>query len=54
MTDVEIKYKGPNFTVAAPDESYAHDDFVDSLAMACSLTRELVMPEINVSSSPFF
>jgi len=54
MTDVEIKYKGPNFTVAAPDETYAHDDFVDSLAMACSLTRELVMPEINVSSSPFF
>jgi hypothetical protein len=54
MTDVEIKYKGPNFTVAAPDETYAHDDFVDSLAMACSLTRELVMPEISVSSSPFF
>jgi len=54
MTDVEIKYKGPNFTVAAPDETYAHDDFVDSLAMACSLTRELVMPEVNVSSSPFF
>ena len=54
MTDVEIKYKGPNFTVAAPDETYAHDDYVDSLAMACSLTRELVMPEVNVSSSPFF
>jgi hypothetical protein len=54
MTDVEIKYKGPNFTVSAPDETYAHDDFVDSLAMACSLTRELVMPEVNVSSSPFF
>jgi len=54
MTDAEIKYKGPNFTVEAPDESYAHDDFVDSLALACSLTRELVMPEVSVSSNPFF
>ena len=54
MTDVEIKYKGPNFTVEAPDESYAHDDYVDSLAIACSLTRELVMPEVSVTSNPFF
>jgi hypothetical protein len=54
MTDVEVKYKGPNFMVEAPDEAYAHDDFVDSLAIACSLTRELVMPEVSVSSSPFF
>ena len=54
MTDVEIKYKGPNFIVAAPDETYAHDDFVDSLAIACSLTQELVMPEVEVSNSAFF
>jgi len=54
MTDVEIKYKGPNFVVEAPDESYAHDDFVDSLAIACSLTQSLVMPEIEVSNSAFF
>jgi hypothetical protein len=54
MTDAEIKYKGANFTVAAPDEAHAHDDFVDSLAIACSLTKELVMPEVEVSSSAFF
>jgi hypothetical protein len=54
MTDAEIQYKGPNFMVAAPDETYAHDDFVDSLAIACSLTQELVMPEIEVSSGAFF
>jgi hypothetical protein len=54
MTDAEIQYKGPNFMVAAPDEAYAHDDFVDSLAIACSLTKELTMPEIDVSTSPFF
>jgi hypothetical protein len=54
MTDAEVHFKGPNFTVSAPNESYAHDDFVDSLAIACSLTQELVMPEIQSTSSPFF
>lgn len=54
MTDAEIQYKGPNFMVAAPDEAHAHDDFVDSLAIACSLTKELTMPEVSVSNSPFF
>ncbi|CAB4123950.1 Terminase RNaseH-like domain containing protein [uncultured Caudovirales phage] len=54
MTDAEVVFKGPNFSVAAPDEAHAHDDFVDSLAIACSLTQELVMPEIEVTSSPFF
>jgi hypothetical protein len=54
MTDAEVVFKGPNFSVAAPDEAHAHDDFVDSLAIACSLTQELVMPEVEVTSSPFF
>ncbi|CAB4128921.1 Terminase RNaseH-like domain containing protein [uncultured Caudovirales phage] len=54
MIDAEVQYKGPNFSVAAPNEAYAHDDFVDSLAIATSLTQELVMPEVEVSSSAFF
>jgi phage terminase large subunit-like protein len=54
MTDAEIQYKGNIFTVAAPNEAHAHDDFVDSLAIACSLTKELTMPEVEVSMSPFF
>ena len=54
MTDLEVTYKGPNFSAAAPDENYAHDDFADSLAIACSLTKELTMPEVSVSSNPFF
>jgi hypothetical protein len=54
MTDAEVHYKGPNFTVAAPKENYAHDDFVDSLAIACSLTADLVMPEVESVSNPFF
>jgi hypothetical protein len=54
MTDAEVQYKGPNFLVAAPDENYAHDDFVDSLSIACALTQDLVMPEVVASSNPFF
>jgi len=54
MVDAEVQYKGPNFLVSAPDESYAHDDFVDSLSIACSLTQDLVMPEVIASSNPFF
>jgi hypothetical protein len=54
MIDAEIQYKGNNFTVAAPREAYAHDDFVDSLAIACSLTKELVMPTVEVGSNPFY
>lgn len=54
MTDAEVQFKGPNFLVAAPDEAYAHDDYVDSLSIACSLTQDLVMPEVVASSNPFF
>ena len=54
MVDAEVHFKGPNFLVAAPDETYAHDDFVDSLSIACSLTQDLVMPEVVASSNPFF
>ena len=54
MIDAEIQYKGNNFTVAAPREAYAHDDFVDSLAIACSLTKELVMPTVEVGTNPFY
>ena len=54
MGDAEVTFKGPNFLVAAPDEAHAHDDFVDSLSIACSLTENLVMPEVVASSNPFF
>jgi hypothetical protein len=40
--------------VAAPDEAHAHDDFVDSLAIACAMTQDMVMPTVEVSASPFF
>lgn len=51
MTDAEITYTGPNFKVSAPNEAHAHDDFVDSLSLACSLSLNLTMPEVEVSSN---
>lgn len=54
MIDAERNYTGPNFTVSAPDEAWAHDDFVDSLAIAVSTTKELTLPTVEVSNNPFF
>lgn len=54
MIDAEKTYKGPNLIVEAPDEPHAHDDFVDSLSIACALTQELVMPTIEVTSADQF
>jgi hypothetical protein len=54
MTDAEVNYRGNYFMVAAPDEAHAHDDYVDSLAIATSMTRDLIMPEVEATGNPFF
>jgi Terminase RNaseH-like domain len=54
MTDLEIKFQGPNFLAHAPEEAHAHDDYADSLAIACSLTMDLTLPQVEMSSSPFY
>lgn len=54
MIDAEKTYKGPNLIVEAPDDPHAHDDYVDSLSIACALTQELVMPTIEVTSASQF
>jgi hypothetical protein len=54
MLDAEKHYKGQYFSVKAPDEAWAHDDFVDSLALAVSLTAELAMPTVEVMNNPFY
>jgi hypothetical protein len=54
MTDLEVKFQGPNFLAHAPVEAHAHDDYADSLAIAVSLTLDLTMPNVEVSSSPFY
>ena len=55
MEDLEIKFTGSNIYLAkAPDEAHAHDDYADSLAIACSLTIDLTMPTVEMSNSPFY
>lgn len=54
MGDAELNFKGPNLVVEAPDEAHAHDDYVDSLSLACSVTKDLTMPNVEVSNNMFF
>jgi hypothetical protein len=54
MTDLEKHYDGPHLLARAPEEAEAHDDYPSSLALACSLTKEMTMPTIEVSNAPFY
>lgn len=54
MVDLEKNFVGPNMLAAAPDEAHAHDDYADSLAIACAMTKDLVMPQAEMGISPFF
>lgn len=40
MEDLEIDFRGPNMLAAAPNEHDAHDDYPDSLSMACILSTD--------------
>ena len=40
MEDLEIDIKGPNMVGRAPKVAHAHDDYPDSLSMACILTTQ--------------
>ena len=53
MEDLEKLYVGDYMLAEAPEEADAHDDFPDSLALACVLTEEAAMPTVEVSQSPF-
>lgn len=50
MLDLELLFKGPYVLAEAPRETDAHDDYPDSLAMACVLTLEQAA-ESNVEES---
>lgn len=57
MSDVEKTYKGKYLLVGAPEnEKNAHDDYIDSLALACSLTKDFGQElEVTVwNQNPFF
>jgi hypothetical protein len=53
MEDLEKNFEGPYVLAQAPRAADAHDDYADSLALACVLTKEFTMPEVEVSNSQF-
>lgn len=56
MADVEKEYRGNYVLVASPkNEKNAHDDYIDSLAIACYLTKEFEEDNevIQWSNNPF-
>jgi hypothetical protein len=57
MEDLEVLWKGPYMLAAAPEIRDAHDDYADSLAIGCMLTKEFEREEtgqVEVAVNPFF
>ncbi len=54
MGELERIDRGPYMLAAAPNERGAFDDYPDSLAIACHMTVQDVMPSVMASSNPFF
>lgn len=56
MEDLEIVFKGPYVLAEAPKEADAHDDYPDSLSMACILTALEVedVQEVEVSDNVLY
>jgi hypothetical protein len=54
MADAEKQMKGQYLMVAAPNEREAHDDYVDSAALACACTMLDAIPRVEVIDSPFY
>ena len=54
MEDLEERFTGPHVIAEAPREADAHDDYPDSLALACVLTKDFTMPEVEVSQGLFY
>ena len=54
MGDVEKVMKGQYLLVEAPNEREAHDDYPDSLALACACSMDDAVPVVEVMDSPFY
>lgn len=54
MEDLELKFEGPYVIAQAPKATDAHDDYADSLAIACIVAVDASVGEVEVSVSPFF
>ena len=53
MIDVEKTYKGAHLLVEAPNEAGAHDDYVDSLACATVMSQVLMVPQVEIQTTPW-
>jgi hypothetical protein len=54
MADAEKVMKGQYMLVEAPNEREAHEDYVDSAALACACTMMGTVPVVEVVESPFY
>jgi hypothetical protein len=54
MSDAEKVMKGQYLLIEAPSEREAHDDYVDSAALACACTMLDSVPRVEVLDSPFY
>jgi len=55
MEDAEKVMKGQYMLIQAPeDERDAHDDYVDSLALACAMSLENISAEVEQLEAPWF
>jgi hypothetical protein len=57
MEDLEVKFKGPYVLAEAPNVANAHDDYPDSLAMACILSKLSDLEgsgEVEISSNVLY
>jgi hypothetical protein len=54
MEELELEYKGPLMMAQAPKEVNAHDDYPDSLALACVLSLDEGTSEVEVYDNFFF
>lgn len=57
MEDLEINFKGPYVLAEAPNLKDAHDDYADSLAIGCVLTRDFADEDagvVEVVSNPLY
>lgn len=55
MEDAEKIMKGNYLMIQAPEDSReAHDDYVDSLAIACAMSLQDTVPEVEAVEAPWF
>jgi hypothetical protein len=55
MEDLEVNFKGPNMLAEAPHARDAHDDYADSLSMACILSQDFEDTQVEVyNNNPFY